>query len=81
MGLYDLTDFELMWERAMDTKCLTAWNPHTNIGVICFRGTASLANVLADLQARTQPFGPSPELVANVESIEADRPRPWLSEE
>ena len=52
MGLYDLTDFELVWERAMDTKCLLAWNPQTHVGVISFRGTASMANVLADLQAR-----------------------------
>ena len=51
MGLFDLTDFELMWERAMDTKCLVAWNSKSHVAVLAFRGTASMANVLADLQA------------------------------
>jgi hypothetical protein len=71
MGLYDLTDFELMWERAMDTKCLLAWNPKTHTGVICFRGTASLANVLADLQARIGPQTPalSPALMLSWLSV------------
>ena len=50
MGLFDLTDFELLWERAMDTKCLMAWSPKNNVAVLAFRGTASMANVLADLQ-------------------------------
>ena len=59
MGLYDLNTFELMWERAMDTKCIMACNPQTNVGVICFRGTASLANVLADLQARVASQTPA----------------------
>ena len=53
MGLYGLTDFELMWERAMDTKCLMAWNSKTHVGILAFRGTASMANVLADLQVCT----------------------------
>ena len=53
MGLYGFTDFELMWEKAMDTKCLMAWNAKTRVGVLAFRGTASMANVLADLQVRT----------------------------
>ncbi len=52
MGLFDLTDFELIWERAMDTKCLVAWNSKTHVAVLAFRGTASMANVLADLQVR-----------------------------
>ena len=54
MGLFDLTDFELMWERAMDTKCLVAWNSKTHVAVLAFRGTASMANVLADLQVGPQ---------------------------
>ena len=29
-----------------------AWNPKTHVGVLSFRGTASMANVLADLQVR-----------------------------
>ena len=57
MGLYDLTDFELIWEPAMDTKCLMAWNPRTHVAVLAFRGTASMANVFADLQVSpTRPL-------------------------
>ena len=52
MGLYGLENFELLWERATDTKALMAWNADTL--VLGFRGTASMANVLADLQARTR---------------------------
>jgi hypothetical protein len=50
MKLYDLTAFELLWERESDTKAMIAWNDGTV--VLAFRGTASLRNVLADLQAR-----------------------------
>ena len=48
MGMYGLTEFELLWERASDTKALLAWGPDAL--VLSFRGTASMANVLADLQ-------------------------------
>ena len=50
MALYDLQCFELLWEKALDTKVLLAWNATTC--VLCFRGTSSWANVLADLEAR-----------------------------
>ena len=50
MKLYNLTAFELLWERERDTKALLAWNDDTV--VLAFRGTASLRNVLSDLQAR-----------------------------
>ena len=50
MKLYGLTAFELLWERERDTKALMAWNDDTL--VLAFRGTASLRNVLADIQAR-----------------------------
>lgn len=48
LGLYGLEHSELFWEKALDTKLLLAWNRDTI--VIAFRGTASLANALADLQ-------------------------------
>ena len=48
MSLYGLRKFELMWERALDSKALIAWNDDTV--VLAFRGTASLANLWADLQ-------------------------------
>ncbi|EIE21257.1 alpha/beta-hydrolase [Coccomyxa subellipsoidea C-169] len=49
MSLYGLEHSELFWEKALDTKLLMAWNKHTI--VMAFRGTASFANALADLQA------------------------------
>ena len=61
MALYGLEHSELFWEKALDTKLLMAWNSNTI--VMAFRGTASFANALADLQARPQcsicsPRGP-----------------------
>ena len=50
MGLYGLEHSEVFWEKALDTKLLLAWNARTI--VVAFRGTASVANALADLQAR-----------------------------
>ncbi|KAK9813803.1 hypothetical protein WJX73_010334 [Symbiochloris irregularis] len=51
LNLYKLDHFELLWAPAEDTKCIMAWNRDTI--VLAFRGTASLSNVLADLQAWT----------------------------
>ena len=48
MGVYDLKESELLWEKALDTKLLMAWNDH--MMVLAFRGTASVSNALADLQ-------------------------------
>ncbi len=50
MGVYDLKESELFWEKALDTKLLIAWNDH--MMVLAFRGTASVSNALADLQVR-----------------------------
>ncbi|BDA51088.1 probable lipase at N-terminal half [Coccomyxa sp. Obi] len=49
MKLLGLEHSELFWEKALDTKLLLAWN-NSRI-LIAFRGTASLANALADVQA------------------------------
>ena len=54
MELYGLTSFELLWERERDTKALVAWNDDTV--VLAFRGTASLRNVIADIQACRHMF-------------------------
>jgi hypothetical protein len=45
-----LSQVQLFWERSLDTKVLVGWSGDTI--VISFRGTASLRNALADLQAR-----------------------------
>jgi hypothetical protein len=54
MSLYGLRKFELLWERKLDSKALIAWNDDTV--VLAFRGTASLANLWADLQVRSCMF-------------------------
>ena len=51
MALYGLERIEVLWERRYDTMALLGWGP--NKIVIVFRGTSTLRNVLADLQART----------------------------
>ena len=48
MALYEMHSFELLWEKALDTKVLLAWSGCTC--VLSFRGTSSWANVLADLE-------------------------------
>jgi hypothetical protein len=48
LQLYDLRSFEVLWEKAEDTKALLAWSSERI--VLSFRGTASWANVLADLR-------------------------------
>ena len=48
LQLYDLHNFEVLWEKAEDTKALLAWSPERI--VLSFRGTASWANVLVDLR-------------------------------
>jgi len=48
MSLYGLEHSELFWEKRWDTKLLLAWNRNTF--VVAFRGTASCANALADVQ-------------------------------
>ena len=53
MKLYKLEQSELFWEKALDTKLLIAWND-SNM-VLVFRGTASVANALADLQVHNNP--------------------------
>ena len=50
MSLYGLEESELFWEKKHDTKLLLAWNRNTF--VVAFRGTASLANALADVQVQ-----------------------------
>ncbi|CAL8470482.1 g10024 [Coccomyxa elongata] len=57
MGLYGLEHMEVMWERRHDTMALLGWGPGRI--VIVFRGTNSLKNVVADLQAWQVPHPPA----------------------
>jgi hypothetical protein len=52
LGLYNLDHFDVVWERASNTKAIIGWtdDPSCATIVIAFRGTASTTNVLSDLQ-------------------------------
>ena len=50
MAMCGLEQVQLFWERSLDTKVLIGWSDSAI--VVSFRGTASLRNALADLQAR-----------------------------
>jgi Lipase (class 3) len=52
LGLYNLDHFDVVWERALNTKAVIGWtdDPSCATVVIAFRGTASTTNLLADLQ-------------------------------
>lgn len=49
MSLYGLTASHSLWELKQDTRCLVSWGGRHV--VVTFRGTASMKNALADLQA------------------------------
>ncbi|KAA6424283.1 MAG: hypothetical protein FRX49_05495 [Trebouxia sp. A1-2] len=49
MSLYHLTESHSFWEIEQDTRCLIGSG--NNTVVVAFRGTASMKNALADLQA------------------------------
>ncbi len=50
LAMYDLKEAQIHSEMATDTHCLLAWSADTIL--LAFRGTATKANVLADLQVR-----------------------------
>lgn len=51
LGLFDLTHFDVVWEKALNTKAVIGWREDPAVVVIAFRGTASASNLFADLQA------------------------------
>jgi len=58
LGLYDLTHHRILFYEKQHAKCLVAWNPETRTIVFSFKGTASMANVLADLKVWRRPVLP-----------------------
>jgi len=58
LGLYDLTHHRILFYEKQDAKCLVAWNPETRTIVFSFKGTASMANVLADIKVWRRPVLP-----------------------
>ena len=45
-----LTDYEVVWNKVVDTKCLIAWAPGTKRVLAAFKGTSSFENVKTDLR-------------------------------
>jgi Lipase (class 3) len=58
LQLYDLTHHRILYHKKQDAKCLAAWNPETRTIVFSFRGTASMANALADIKVWRRPHPP-----------------------
>ena len=56
MALYAATHFRLLWKPNMDSKCIVTWNCDERTLVLAFRGTASLANAVADLKIWRVPY-------------------------
>jgi len=48
MKMYRFTEYELFHENTHDTKLMVSWNP--SLIMVCFRGTYSLKNLIADLK-------------------------------
>lgn len=48
LAMWQLDHFDMVWEKSLDTKAIVGWNHNTV--VLAFRGTASMTNVMADLQ-------------------------------
>jgi hypothetical protein len=48
MALFGLEHLERFWEPSLDTRVLVAWGRSRLL--LCFRGTASLRNAVADLK-------------------------------
>jgi hypothetical protein len=58
LGLYGIEDYDVLWNKSVDSKCMMAWNSDTRKIVIAFRGTASGRNVLSDLKIWREPHEP-----------------------
>jgi len=49
LKLHGLTDYELLWHKELDAKCIFAWNAASKTIVVAFRGTAS-KQILSDMK-------------------------------
>ena len=58
LGLYGLNQHMLLWKKKLDAKCLVTWNTETKTIVLAFRGTASMANVLSDIEVWRSAYPP-----------------------
>lgn len=54
LGLYDLDDWEVVWEKETDTKALLAWGESTV--VVAFKGTSSRENIITDMNVSYTSF-------------------------
>ena len=58
MDAFGLDDYDVLWNKHVDSKCMIAWNASTGKIVVSFRGTASGRNVLSDLKLWREPHEP-----------------------
>lgn len=58
LTLFDLENFDVVWEHKTNAKAVIGWKDDTI--VIAFRGTATVANVVADLQLWRTRYPPEP---------------------
>lgn len=58
MDVYGLEDYDVLWNKSVDSKCMIAWNSDTGKIIIAFRGTASGRNLLSDLKVWREPHEP-----------------------
>ena len=72
MGMLGLEQVQLFWERSLDTKVLIGWSADTI--VVSVRGTASLRNAIADIQARCPPCPHHAQHGCSVSEFPAARP-------
>ena len=58
MGVYGLEDYDMLWNKHIDSKCMVSWNSGTGKIIVAFRGTASGRNMLTDLKVWREPHDP-----------------------
>lgn len=58
LGLYGLSQHKLLWQKKLDAKCLATWDTQSRTIVLAFRGTASMANVVADIEVWRATYPP-----------------------
>ena len=58
MDVYGLEDYDVLWNKSVDSKCMVAWNSDTGKIIVAFRGTASGRNLLSDLKIWREPHEP-----------------------
>ncbi|KAK9823190.1 hypothetical protein WJX72_000942 [[Myrmecia] bisecta] len=77
LRMYSLQHLQCFWEKKEDTKVLVGWSD--SLVVLAFRGTASLANVLADIQMWRSPYPPGKQSCCVRPLVHSGFKRSWLA--